>query len=170
MKFHREGAGKTDTPATRAGESPDQESRDMESREEVRELAEALSLYRSAMTHLAERSSVRPRLAAPRPAPSFRFRLLLGPALGIALAAGILLPILGHLHQHNAVVLQSENTPAPDPSTARASVDDTALMNQIDSQLSENVPDALAPLADLSAQAAAQSQTATQSSVSEKKQ
>jgi hypothetical protein len=43
-------------------------------------------------------------------------------------------------------------------------VDDTVLMNQIDSQLSESVPDALEPLADLSAQAA------TQSSVSEKKQ
>jgi hypothetical protein len=136
----------------------------MESREEVRELAEALSLYRSAMTHLAERSSAHPRLALPRTAAPFGLRLLVGPALGLALAAGILVPLYGHLHHQNTVVLQSQNNPAPDPSTARASVDDTVLMNQIDSQLSESVPDALEPLAALSAQAA------TQSPVSEKKQ
>jgi hypothetical protein len=149
MKFRREGAGKIEA---------------VESREELRELAEALSLYRSAMTHLAERSSARPRLAVQRSAPPFRLRLLLGPALGTAVAAGVLFPLYGHLHNNHTVVLQSENTTAPDPSTARASVDDTVLMNQIDSQLSETVPDALEPLADLSAQAA------TQSSVSEKKQ
>lgn len=141
-----------------------EETERMESREEVRELAEALSLYRSAITHIAERSAARPRLALQRSAASFRLRLLLGPALGAILAAGILFPLYGHLHHHNAVVLQSENGSAPDPSSARASVDDTVLMNQIDSQLSESVPDALEPLADLSAQAA------TQSSITEKKQ
>jgi hypothetical protein len=137
----------------------------MESREEVRELAEALSLYRSAMTHLAERSSAHPRPAVQRSASPFRLRLLVGPVVGAALAAGILLPVYGHLHSHHAAVLQAENTTTPDPASARASVDDTVLMNQIDSQLSETVPDALEPLADLSAQTAA-----TQSSVSEKKQ
>ncbi|MGA7524901.1 MAG: hypothetical protein WBW84_20795 [Acidobacteriaceae bacterium] len=149
MKFRRDGAGKTEA---------------VESREEVRELAEALSLYRSAISHLAERSSAHPRLALPRSATPFRLRLLVGPALGAGLAASILLPLYGHLHHHSAVVLQSENTAAPDPASARASVSDTVLMNQIDSQLSETVPQALEPLAALSAQAA------TQSSVSEKKQ
>ncbi|HEX3987730.1 MAG TPA: hypothetical protein VHX13_14120 [Acidobacteriaceae bacterium] len=136
----------------------------MESREEVRELAEALSLYRSAMTHVAERSVAHPRVAVQRSTAPFRLRLLVGPALGAALAAGILFPLYGHVHHRGAVVLQSENTAAPDPASARASVDDTVLMNQIDSQLSETVPDALEPLADLSAQAT------TQSPVTEKKQ
>ncbi len=149
MKFRRKGTGETE---------------DMESREEVRELAEALSLYRSAMTHVAERSTAHPRLAVQRSRAPFRFRLLLGPALGAGLAAGILLPVYGHLHHRDTVVLQAENRPAPDAASARASVDDTVLMNQIDSQLSETVPDALAPLADLS------TTTTTQSSVSEKKQ
>jgi hypothetical protein len=45
----------------------------------------------------------------------------------------------------------------------RANVDDTVLMNQIDSELSEDVPDALRPLADLS------DQSTSSSSVSEKK-
>ena len=149
MKFRREGAGEIEA---------------VESREEVRELAEALSLYRSAMTHVAERSSANPRLVVQRSASPFRLRLLLGPALGAGLAAGILLPVYGHLHHRGSAVLQAENVTVPDPGSARASVDDTVLMNQIDSQLSETVPDALEPLADLSAQ------TATQSSVSEKKQ
>lgn len=148
MNFRRDQAGNSDAA---------------ESREEVRELAEALSLYRSAMTHLADRFSAHPRLATPRRAHPFRLRLLLGPALGVALAAGVLAPLYGHLHQHTAAVLRAQNNPAPDPTATRASVDDTILMNQIDNQLSETVPDALAPLADLSAQAA------TQSSVSETK-
>lgn len=149
MKFSREETGADEV---------------VESREEVRELAEALSLYRSAMTHLAERSTGHPRVAAGRSSSRFRLRLLVGPALGAALAAGILLPVYGHLHRHSGEVQQSEDANAPDPGSARASVDDTVLMNQIDSQLSEGVPDALAPLADLSAQAT------SQTSVSEKKQ
>jgi hypothetical protein len=162
MKFRREGTGQAEAQELRA-----QELRAPESREEVRELAEALSLYRSAINHMAERSSAHPRPARSRSthrsAHPFRLRLLVGPALGAVLAAGILVPLYGHLHHQDPVVLQSENTTAPDPATARASVDDTALMNQIDSQLSETVPDALEPLAALSVQ------TATPSSASEKK-
>lgn len=150
MKFRREGSREIEA---------------MESREEVRELAEALSLYRSAMTHVAERSCAHPRPAVQRSARPFRLRLLVGPALGAALATGILLPVYGHLHSHHAAVLQAETPTAPDPGSARASIDDTVLMNQIDSQLSETVPDALEPLADLSTQTAA-----TSTSVSEKKQ
>jgi len=148
MKTRRQGTG---------------DSEGVETREEVRELAEALSLYRSAMTHLAERSTALPRVAVPRRSAPIRFRLLLGPALGAALAAGILLPVYGHLHHHDATVLQAQSVTTPDAASARASVDDTVLMNQIDSQLSETVPDALEPLA-------LSSQSATQSSVSEKKQ
>jgi hypothetical protein len=42
-------------------------------------------------------------------------------------------------------------------------MDDTALMNQIDSEVSEDVPDALRPLADLS------DQTTTSNTATEKK-
>lgn len=140
------------------------ETKDMESREEVRELAEALSLYRSAMTHIAERSTAHPRLAVQRTAAPFRLRLLLGPVLGAGFAAGILLPVYAHLRHQHAVTLPSEKGGSAEFASARTSVDDTALMNQIDINLSATVPDALAPLADLSAQAS------TQSAVPEKKQ
>lgn len=147
MKFRREETGKSEA----------QNGADRETREGVRELAEALSLYRSAMSHLAERSTAHPRLVEVRRAAWFRFRLLLGPALGAALAAGILLPVYGHLRHHSPAVLEAQGNRTADETSTRASMDDTVLMNQIDNQLSENVPDALAPLADLSALANPQS-------------
>jgi len=50
----------------------------------------------------------------------------------------------------------------PNAADARAAVDDTVLMNQIDSELSEDVPDALRPLADVG------DQSTPRSSVTEK--
>ncbi|HVT97330.1 MAG TPA: hypothetical protein VHE33_07455 [Acidobacteriaceae bacterium] len=133
------------------------------SRDDIRDLAEDLSLYRSAMHHLAESEAARrPFVAEARPAHSFHLRLLLAPALAAAVAAGVFVPVYSHFHhRHPAVATASQA--APDPTEARASIDDSALMNQIDSDLSENVPDALQPLADLSDQAT------TKNSVSENK-
>jgi hypothetical protein len=142
-----------------------------ETREEVREMAEALSLYRSAMQHIAEREAARPfapgvsqRMTERRPERRSRFSLLLAPALAAAVAAAVLVPMYGHFHHEHGA------TPAPvvangqqHANDTHAAVDDTALMNQIDSEVSEDVPDALRPLADLS------DQTTTTSSVSEKK-
>jgi len=50
MKFRRDTGAESDT-----------------TREEVREMAEALSLYRSAMRHIAEKEAARSRVAEPRP-------------------------------------------------------------------------------------------------------
>jgi len=139
-----------------------------ETREEVRELAEALSLYRSAMQHIAEREVARSpspgSLAERRPVRKIRVGLLLAPALAAAVAAAALAPIYRHLHHPHvstpALVIRSAQE---NQNQTLAAVDDATLMTQIDSEVSEDVPDALRPLADLSGQ------TTTTSTVSEKK-
>ena len=132
-------------------------------REEVREMAEALSLYRSAMRHIAEREAAHSQVVEPRPGRSIRFGMLLAPALTAAVAAAVLVPVYGHLHHHTPAPAVVVKTSQPGPANTLANVDDTVLMNQIDSELSEDVPDALRPLADLG------SQTTNASAVSEKK-
>lgn len=118
-------------------------------REEVRELAEAVSLYRSAMHHLAEREAARPRLPEPRPARTRPLRLLLAPVLAAAVAAGVLVPVYGHFHHAGANAGSAESMAAQtSPTAPHSHLDDTALMNQIDTQVSEEVPDALQPLLD----------------------
>lgn len=146
MKFRKEATAETDT-----------------TREEVREMAEALSLYGSAMRHIAEREAARTLIAVRRPTRTMRFSLVLAPALATAVAAAVIGPVYSRLHHHSAVSGVVANTVQPNAADARANVDDTVLMNQIDSELSEDVPDALRPLADLS------DQTTNASSVSEKK-
>jgi hypothetical protein len=135
------------------------------SREGIREIAEALSLYRAAMHHIADREAaghpIVQGFAARRPARTIGFRLLLAPVLAAAVAAGVFVPVYGHFHHHGSSAITAKTQ--PNPADNRAAVDDTALMNQIDSELSEDVPDALRPLADLS------EQSTTSSSVSEKK-
>ncbi len=140
-----------------------------ESRDEMRELAEAIGLYRSAMHHVTQKQPPQPWVAERRTARSIPMRLMLVPVLAGALVAAVMAPTLIHLH-HGAgttphpvahlVQPAAENSPA----TANEKLDDTALMNQIDSEVSEDVPDALQPLVNVSEQAAA-----TQNSVSEKK-
>lgn len=130
------------------------------SREDIRDLAEALSLYRSAMQHIAEREAARPFVAEMRPARHFRLGLLLAPALAAAVAAGVFVPVYSHLHRSSSPV---PRVVASNTADQRSTIDDAALMNQIDSDLSEDVPDAFRPLADLSDPAA------TPNSVSEKK-
>jgi urease accessory protein UreF len=146
MKFRKEATAETDT-----------------AREEVREMAEALRLYGSAMRHIAEREAARTPIAVRRPTRTMRFSLLLAPALATVVAAAVIAPVYSRLHQHSAVSGVVANTVRPGATDARANVDDTVLMNQIDSELSEDVPDALQPLADLS------DLTTNASSVSEKK-
>jgi len=133
-----------------------------DAREDVRAIAEALSLYRSAMHHLAEREAARPFVRDPR-AHVLRLRMVLAPALTVALAVSVLVPAYSHFHHHRvASTVVANNTHLP-ASQINTSVDDTALMNQIDSELSEEVPDALQPLADLS------DQTTSSTPVTEKK-
>jgi hypothetical protein len=131
-------------------------------RDEIREIAEALSLYGSAMRHLAERAPARTLAAGKNPARGFHLRLLLAPALTALVAAGIFVPMYSYSHHHHAIVREHAKAAEQTPAVV-ANVDDTVLMNQIDSELSQDVPDALQPLADLSAQ------TTTTTNVSEKK-
>ncbi|HEY1501489.1 MAG TPA: hypothetical protein VGF88_18080 [Acidobacteriaceae bacterium] len=133
------------------------------SRDELREIAEAVSLYRSAMHHIADREAARPFVADRRPGHTIGFRFLLAPVLTAIVAAGIFVPIYNHLHHHNSRPVVRAAANQLEASATLANVDDTVLMNQIDSQLSEDVPDALRPLADLS------DQPTTHNSVSEKK-
>lgn len=142
-------------------------------REEMRALAEALSLYRSAMHHVAEReTALHPTvqgLAQPRPKRTLGLRLLLAPALAAAVAAGVLLPLYAHFHHPHPPTVAVATEAEPGSTEARVNIDDSVLMNQIDSDLSEDVPDALRPLADLSYQATTTQATTTTSSVPEKK-
>ena len=147
MKFRKDAVAKSEPDGTR---------------EEVREMAEAFSLYRSAMRHIADREAARPFAAERRAVHAFRFRLLLAPALTAAFAAAVLAPVYSHFHGHHTSSVTIANITRPTPPSAHANVDDTALMNQIDSELSEDVPDALQPLADLS------DQTTNNNSVTEK--
>jgi hypothetical protein len=127
-----------------------------ETREGIREMAEALSLFGSAMRHMAERRAERTGMQA-RTAESRRWRplrLVLAPALGAAVTIAIAIPVWTHFHEGDNAA--RKQTPAVETSTeTRASVNDTVLMNQIDSDVSEDVPDALEPLAQLGEQAAA---------------
>jgi hypothetical protein len=126
------------------------------SSQEMREFAEALSLYRSAMQHVAEKQAARPFVTERKPAPSFRMRLVMVPALAAALAVAVIVPTVSHLHGHAGTKTGSVVAGAPQtPTTTVAQVDDTQLMNQIDSDLTEDVPDALQPLADMGTQTTA---------------
>jgi hypothetical protein len=124
------------------------------SSQEMRDLAEALSLYRSAMQHVAEKQAARPFAMDRKPAPSFRMRLVMVPALAAALAIAVIVPAVSHLHGHPGTKAAPVAAGAPQNPTTVAQVDDTQLMNQIDSDLTEDVPDALQPLADMGDQTA----------------
>jgi hypothetical protein len=138
MKFRRENPGDSGAQAR------------LTSSEEMREMAEALSLYRSAMQHIAEKHAERPFVATERRTTGLRMRLVLVPALGAALAAVVIGPAYVHLHNKTTLagtpVKAPVQTAAATTTVASVSEDDTALMNQIDSDLAEDVPDALQPL------------------------
>jgi hypothetical protein len=132
---------------------------DLTSSQEMRAMAEALSHYRSAMRHLTEQQLARPIASPPARSRSLRMRLVLVPALGAALAAAVIAPVVSHMHKPAAKPAVAQAI-APADTANVASVDDTQLMNQIDSDLTEDVPDALQPLADLSNQSATSTKTA----------
>lgn len=133
-----------------------------ESREEVRELAEALSLFGSAMRHLAEQQSAKPWIAERRPSRGLRVRLLLAPAMAAAVAAAVALPVYSHLHHRHPGTAPIAQVAQANAAQTRASVDDSTLMAQINSEVSQDVPAALQPLADLSEQAVSSTTSASE--------
>ncbi|HEY6447263.1 MAG TPA: hypothetical protein VIY53_12450 [Acidobacteriaceae bacterium] len=163
MKFRKETLRESGAGARREAQMGTDVESSLTSSEEMREVAEAVSLYRSAMHHMAEQPRPRPAEMAKRAASSFRMRLVLVPALGAALAAAVIAPAVSHMRHPGTTAV--EHTPAVQaPATDVAKVDDRQLMDQIDSDLQEDVPDALQPLADWGEPAAT-----TNNSVTEKK-
>lgn len=146
MKFGRENPG--------ASEAETQVTSSLTSSQEMREMAEALSLYRSAMQHVAEKQAARPFVPAAQRAAGVRMRLVLVPALGAALAAAVIAPAYMHLHKTTMAGAPAHPTVQTASTAAQPVMDDSDLMNQIDSEVSEDVPDALQPLEDLSEQSA----------------
>lgn len=109
------------------------------------EMAEAVTLYRSAMRHVAEKQAERPFVPAARRISPLRMRMVLVPALGAAMAAAVIAPTLAHLHHPASTPVKVAADGTATAATV-AKVDDAQLMSQIDSDLTQDVPDALQPL------------------------
>lgn len=140
-----------------------------ETREDVRELAEALSLFGSAMRHAAGRRAVTAPMAEMRPARPTRMRRLWAPALAAAAVVAAGLPAYSHFHSDGTATAEKHAPAVQETNTeTRASVSDTVLMNQIDNNLSEDVPDALQPLAQLGELAAAKTTNTEKNNASQK--
>ena len=126
------------------------QDRRMKAIEEMeRELAEPLGHFRSAVTALADRAMTRTaRLVTPRekrPAWRGRWAYAWAPAGLVVVLLGVGLTVTDHgparqpMASH-AVVARVEQAPTPQQ------VSDTALLTEIDQDLTQNAPTPLAPL------------------------
>jgi hypothetical protein len=127
------------------------------------ELAASIRDFRSAVTHVAERETARP-VAASWLAParkrrrSHQQRIV----LGLAFAALLFLATLPWLSHSRPAATQ----PAIQATAAAAPANDsdTALLEQVDADVSESVPSSLAPLAELDSWNSASTNTSNGSS------
>ncbi|HEX5236519.1 MAG TPA: hypothetical protein VFW25_14465 [Silvibacterium sp.] len=111
------------------------------------EFAASVRDFRSAVTHVADRETARP-VPADWLAPARKRRRSEQQRVGLAWACAVLLsvaavPFSSHLH-HNVgthSIAQTASAPAPES--------DTALLEQVDTDISASVPSSLAPLAEL---------------------
>jgi|SRR5271170_5889528 len=112
------------------------------------DFAAAISDFRTAVHHIAERETSKPvpaswLIPARRRHKSAQRRIVLAWSLVAACAALLCIGTLPLLHQTKPVVdppvVAHQNNPS----------DDTALLEQVDNAVSESVPSSLAPLADL---------------------
>ena len=109
------------------------------------QFAADLENLRTAVHHAAERASAQPLsatwlIAARRRQRTSQRRLVLAWTCAALLCVGVAVPFLRH------------STPATAPPVAKVQtvvIDDTALLEQVDSAISESVPSSLAPLATL---------------------
>jgi hypothetical protein len=115
------------------------------------EFAASIDNFRSAVTHVAERETAKP-VSADWLAParkrhrSAQLRMGFGIAMGWACAAALCVATLPLVtHSHPVVLTQPVAQSAAEP----ASTSDTALLDQVDTNISEEVPSSLAPLAEL---------------------
>jgi hypothetical protein len=119
-------------------------------REEVREIAESLSLFRSAMHRIAEREAARPMpelRSERRPVRMLLHPALLAPVLATAIFVASL-PVYQYFHHAHASAVPAVAASGASASVASTRAADAALMTQIDAEISEDVPDALQPMAD----------------------
>jgi hypothetical protein len=110
------------------------------------EFAASIRDFRSAVTHVAERETAHPVTAAWLDPARKRVRAA-HQRIALAWACAVLLcfatiPFSGHW-RHVAVI----QTVAPARTTAPSIESDTALLEQVDTDVSESVPSSLAPLA-----------------------
>ena len=126
------------------------------------EFAARIRDFRSAVEHVAARETVRPVAAgwlapARKRRQSAQRRMILGWACA-ALLCFATLPL--SIPSHHAVPPQV--VPA---ATAPAAESDTALLEQVDTEVSESVPSSLAPLAELDSWSTQTTNNASESSV-----
>jgi cell division protein FtsN len=130
----------------------DHGDRKLEAMEQMeRELAEPLGHFRAALTamaeHETERMPSRRWAASPASAAGLRRRLVMGlvPALLLLLlTAGL---VMANKNDKHAVVpAQNPVTAENEPVATPKQVSDSALFTEIDEDLSENVPQSMAPL------------------------
>lgn len=110
------------------------------------ELTAHLRDFRSAVTIVAEREMRRAQAngrVSIRPV-ALAGRLIWAPAL-LMLMLSIAAGVVSRSHSHHAMRAQAAIATAAAPNSNQ-SVDDTALMSEIDQDLSEDTPDSLAPL------------------------
>jgi hypothetical protein len=125
------------------------------------EFAASIRDFRSAVTHVAERETSRPVSANWLAPARKRHRSAQAMALAWGCAALLCLATLPFsLHSHPASI----HPAAPAVASAPAADSDTALLEQVDMDVSESVPPSLAPLADLDSLDTASSDTLSGSS------
>ena len=113
------------------------------------EVANSIALFRTAMHFIAERETARP-LAAEWLAPARRRhraaqrRMVLAWACAVALCFAVV-PLSMHA-PHAPRSAQFVHTPSVQPPTEES---DTALLEQVDTEIAEPVPSSLAPLTEL---------------------
>ena len=115
------------------------------------EFAATIRDFRSAVTHVAERETARPAAAdwlvpARKRRRSHQQRVVLGWALAALACFATTLPWTSHSHQ---AAMHSVTSAAVAASAAPAPESDTALLEQVDADVSESVPAPLAPLTEL---------------------
>jgi hypothetical protein len=123
-----------------------------ETLEPTGEFAASIQNFRSAVTHVAERATAQPASAnwlapARRRRHSAQLRTGLGIAAGWACAALLCFATLPLVHPHHAVItLPVAQAAAAATATTES---DSALLEQVDTNISASVPSSLEPLAEL---------------------